>query len=154
MESTNARLLRDFMEHYSDLALYDRYLATDIEYISLNWDHPELRQILPWAGTHKGIAAFRECAEKIAASWDILIFDFERVMAEGDDVAAFGRFTYETKTVNQRTHSPFAIWVKVRDGKIHFFQFLEDTYSTGSSFRKRGKWRVSNINGELEVGTE
>jgi ketosteroid isomerase-like protein len=154
VESPNARLVRDFMQHYTDLASFDRYLAPDIEYISLNWENPELRRIMPWAGSHKGIAAFRECAEKIAASWDILSFDFERVMAEGDDVAAFGRFAYETKILKQRTHSPFAIWAKVRDGKIHFFQFLEDTYNTSASFRKRGNWSVSNVNGELEVGTE
>lgn len=153
MDTPNAKLVRDFMQHYADLASFDRYLTPDIEYISLNRDNPELGQILPWAGSHKGIDAFRECAEKIVASWDILSFEFERVMGEGDDVAAFGRFAYETKVLKQRTQSPFAIWAKVRDGKICFFQFLEDTYSTSASFRRRGAWSVRTVNGELEVGT-
>jgi ketosteroid isomerase-like protein len=153
VESANVRLVRDFMQHFTDLASFDRYLAPDVEYISLNWENPELRRIMPWAGSHKGIAAFRECAQQIADSWDILRFDFERVMGEGDDVAAFGRFVYETKMLKQQTHSPFAIWAKVRDGKISFFQFLEDTYHTAASFRTRGNWRVRNLNGEVEVGT-
>lgn len=75
-------------------------------------------------------------------------------MSEENDVAAFGRFVYETKVLKQRTHSPLALWAKVQDGKIHFIQSLEDTYNTAASFRRRGVWSVSTVNGESEVGTE
>ena len=75
-------------------------------------------------------------------------------MSEGNDVALFGRFVYESKVLKHRTHSPFAVRAKVQDGKIRFFQFLEDTYNTAASFRKRGVWSVSTLNGESEVGTE
>jgi uncharacterized protein len=66
----------------TDLATFDRYLAPDITYLSLTWENPELQRILPWAGSHKGITAFKACAQKIAGGWDILRFDFERVIGE------------------------------------------------------------------------
>ena len=33
-------------------------VAEDATYISLNFDNPELKQILPWTGTSKGSQAF------------------------------------------------------------------------------------------------
>ena len=35
-----------------------RLVAEDATYISLNFDNPELKQILPWTGTSKGPQAF------------------------------------------------------------------------------------------------
>ena len=126
VESPHARVVRDFMQHYTDLASFDRYLAPNIEYISLptgrtrNCDESCLGPVHTRGSRHSESAQ-----KKLPPSWDILSFDFERVMAEGDDVVAFGRFAYETKILKRRMHPPFAIWAKVRDGKIHFFQFLE-----------------------------
>ena len=38
--------------------------------------------------------------------------------------------------------SPFAILLRVVDGKVTHFQFLEDSYATAASFRKDGSWTV------------
>ena len=40
----------------------------------------------------------------------------------------FGSFTYKTKTLGEEITSPFALLVKVTDGKIGYVQFLEDTF--------------------------
>jgi hypothetical protein len=38
--------------------------------------------------------------------------------------------------------SPFSILAKIKDGKIVYFQFMEDTYATASTFRVSGKWKI------------
>ncbi len=48
----------------------------------------------------------------------------------------FGKFTYRSVTVGQVFTSPFPILAKVHDGKITYFQFMEDTYASSSSFRQ------------------
>jgi hypothetical protein len=30
------------------------YLAPDVTYVSLNYDNPDLKKIMPWAGTSRG----------------------------------------------------------------------------------------------------
>jgi len=38
--------------------------------------------------------------------------------------------------------SPFSILAKVRAGKIVYFQYMEDTYATASTFKISGTWKV------------
>ncbi|XXE71680.1 hypothetical protein J3P90_08795 [Pseudomonas sp. D3-10] len=63
-------------------------------------------------------------------------------MASGEDVAVFGKFTYRSVAVGHVFTSPFSIHAKVRDGKMIYFQFMEDTYASASSFRQSGSWMV------------
>jgi hypothetical protein len=35
-----------------------RLVAEDADYVSLNFENPQLKQILPWAGTSKGRQAY------------------------------------------------------------------------------------------------
>jgi hypothetical protein len=66
-------------------------MAEDAIYISLNFEDPELKRVMPWTGTSSGPEAF--------------------------------------------IRSPFSIHAKVKDGKIAFFQFMEDTFATARSFK-------------------
>jgi hypothetical protein len=43
-----------------------RLIAEDATYISLNFDNPELNQILPWTGTSKGPQAFIDTFSRVA----------------------------------------------------------------------------------------
>ncbi len=53
----------------------------------------------------------------------------------GENVAVFGSFT-RSVSIGKLFRSPFAIHAKVRDGKIVFFQFMEETIaSAGRSAR-------------------
>ncbi len=38
--------------------------------------------------------------------------------------------------------SPFSIHAKVRDGKIVYFQFVEDTFATARAFSSAGTWTI------------
>ena len=123
-------------------AAAQRLVAPDATYISLNFDNPELKKILPWTGTYKGPEAYSYTFLRVANYWEIEDFTVTDKIASGEDVAIFGKFTYRSVTVGQAFTSPFSIHAKVRDGKITYFQFMEDTYASSASFRQSGSWIV------------
>lgn len=119
-----------------------RLVAPDAIYVSLNFSNPELKEIEPWAGTSKGPEGFSSTFERVATYWKIEDFKVTDIFGTGESVAVFGRFTYRSVAVGTSFTSPFSIHAKVKDGKIVFFQFMEDTYASASSFRQSGSWTV------------
>ena len=120
----------------------DRLVAPDATYVSLNFSNPELKKIMPWTGTDKGPRAYSGTFLRVANYWTIEDFTVTDKFASGEDVAVFGRFTYRSVATGHAITSPFSIHAKVRDDKIVYFQFMEDTYATASSFRQTGSWVV------------
>ena len=59
-----------------------------------------------------------------------------------ENVAVFGTFTYKSNTLRKVATSPFSILAKVKNGKIVYFQFMEDTFATAATFRVSGHWRI------------
>ncbi|GGY92601.1 hypothetical protein GCM10007388_27480 [Pseudoduganella plicata] len=119
-----------------------RLVAEDAVYISLNFDNPELKEIEPWTGTARGPQAFSSTFARVAKYWTIEDFTVTDMFGSGEHVAAFGSFTYRSVAVGTSFRSPFSIHAKVKDGKITYFQFMEDTYASASSFRQSGSWTV------------
>jgi ketosteroid isomerase-like protein len=133
-----------------------RLVAPDAVYISLNFDNPELKQIEPWTGTASGRDAYSRTFLQVAAYWAIEAFSVTSAFASGEDVAIFGSFTYRSVAVGRVFTSPFSVHAKVRDGQIVYFQFMEDTYASASSFRQSGSWTVktTEATAAFEVGAE
>ncbi|WP_306350063.1 nuclear transport factor 2 family protein [Flavobacterium sp. '19STA2R22 D10 B1'] len=151
MENSNVQIVKDFLNNYSDVSSFPTYLSSDVVYISLNENDDPLRKIMVWAGRHEGIEEFIKYSTIISENMMFNKFEVEYVFGEGEDVAVFGNIEIESKNLNQKAHSPFAIRIKVQNGKINHFQFFEDTYETASTYRVSGTWKVSNSNGEFEV---
>lgn len=133
-----------------------RLVAPDATYVSLNFDNPELKEIEPWTGTAKGPTAYSSTFMRVASYWKIEDFIVTDQIASGEDVAIFGKFTYRSVVVGKVFTSPFSIHAKVRDGKMTYFQFMEDTYASASSFRTAGSWTVQTTKDSAprEVGAE
>lgn len=123
-------------------AAAERLVASDATYISLNFENPELQKIFPWTGTNYGPKAFSSLSLQVASYCDIEDFTVTDAISSDDDVAIFGRFTYRSVTLGHVFTSPFSIHAKVRDGKMTYFQFMEDTDASTSSFRQSGSWTV------------
>ena len=119
-----------------------RLVAPDAIYVSLNFDNPELKKIEPWAGTSKGPDEFSNTFSRVAKYWKIEDFKVTDMFGSGENVAVFGTFTYRSVAVGTSFRSPFSILAKVRNGKIQYFQFMEDTYASAASFRQSGSWIV------------
>ncbi|WP_226817049.1 nuclear transport factor 2 family protein [Advenella sp. FME57] len=161
-EAQSAASLSVVMEFLSNTApdkveaAAQRLAAPDATYISLNFNNPELQKILPWTGTNKGPEAFSNLFLQLADYWKTEDFTVTDKLASGEDVAIFGKFTYRSIAVDRVFTSPFSVHAKVRDGKMIYFQFMEDTYASASSFRQSGSWTVktSEDAGPFKVGKE
>ena len=130
----------------------EKLVDENATYISLNFDNKELEQIEPWAGTRKGRQIYIDTFSNVGTYWDVNEFKITNVLGENNTVAVFGSFTYTSVEVGHRFTSPFSILAEVNDGKITFFQFMEDTYASARSFRKSGSWEIQNNNRNIRVG--
>jgi uncharacterized protein len=118
--------------------------APDVTYVSLNHSNPDLHKIMPWCGTGRGADAISKTFHDVSEYWNVDAFSPEAIFGEDENVAVFGQFTYTSTKMQKKVTSPFAIFCKVRDGKITYMQFMEDTFATGASFRSGGAWKFQS----------
>lgn len=123
-------------------AAADRLVAAEATYISLSFDNPELKRILPWAGTSSGRQAFIDTFIGVAKYWNVEDFQVTSLFGADENVAVFGSFTYRSKTRNHLFSSPFSIHAKVKNHQIVYFQFMEDTFASSRSFSSGGEWTI------------
>ncbi len=130
-----------------------RLVAPDATYVSLNFDNPDLRRIMPWAGTRTGPEAVLDTYTRVGRFWRSEAFEVGELFGDGGNVAVFGRFTYRSATLGKAVTSPFAILAKVSAGQVVFMQFMEDTFGTASTFRSGGvaTYRSDPDGGEVEL---
>ena len=131
-------------------------VAPDATYVSLTYDNPDLKKLMPWAGTHKGdgAQAILKTFQDVNAFWVVEAFDPQQVLNDGENVAVFGSFTLRSVKLNKRFTSPFSVLATVKNEKVTYMQYMEDTFGTGSTFRSGGKWLFQSdpAGGEVEVG--
>jgi uncharacterized protein len=153
MAQTPTEVVRQFLANTTNPTIVKGLVDEDATYVSLNYDNPDLKKILPWTGTGKGPQAFIDTFTRVSQFWQILAFSLEELFGTGENVAVFGRFTYRSTTLGKTVESPFSILARVRDGKIVYFQFMEDTFATAASFKSGGSSRFhSDPNGkEIEI---
>ena len=122
------------LQNLGDASVVRSLVHEDATYVSLNYDNPDLHKIMPWCGTNKGVSAVINNLQMIYGCWDVLEFNPGEIFGSDDRVALFGSFKYRSKVVNKIVSSPFAIFAKLNDRKISYFQFMEDTFATAASF--------------------
>lgn len=77
------------------------------------------------------------------------------MFTDGESVAVFGRFTYESTVLSKSVTSPFSVFAKVRNGRCTYMQFMEGTFATAASFRSGGSWTFqSDPEGTEGISTE
>ncbi len=153
MAQTPPEVVRQFLANTTNPMMVKSLVAEDATYVSLNYDNPDLKKIMPWTGTGKGPQAFVDTFARVSHFWQILAFSVEELFGVDENVAVFGRFTYKSTTQGKTVESPFSILSRVHDGKIVYFQFMEDTFATAASFKSGGSSRFhSDPNGkEVEI---
>ena len=128
-------------------------MAEDATYVSLNFDNPELKRIMPWAGTQTGPEALLGTYTRVGRYWTNEGFEIDEIFGAGEDVAVFDSFTDCSTTLGKAITSPFAILARVSDGQVNYMQFMENTYGTASTFRSGGTavYRADLEGGEVEL---
>jgi uncharacterized protein len=146
-------VVRMLLENVKNASVVKELCAADVTYVSLNYSNPDLRKVMPWCGTNQGPDAILKTFHDVAKFWSIESFTPEDVFGEKENVAVFGRFTYTSTKLRKTVTSPFAILCRVKDGKITYMQFMEDTFCTASSFRAGGTWKFQSdpAGGEVQI---
>ena len=74
----------------------DSLVTPDITYVSLNFDNPDLKKIMPWAGTSRGPESTVKTFVDVSRYWEVQSFQPEALFGSEGYAAMFGRFTYKS----------------------------------------------------------
>jgi ketosteroid isomerase-like protein len=153
--TTPLELVQTLLSNPTNLEHVRGLTTEDVTYVSLNFDNPELHQVLPWTGINRGPQSIVNVFNGIGKVWETKAFEVRDVIANEHSVAMFGSFTYQTRTLGKEITSPFALLARVTGDKISYIQFLEDTFGTASTFRAAGTWHFRGVanGGEVSVGS-
>jgi len=153
MASNLTAILLELLQNTTNAAVVNRLMTPDAVYVSLNFDNPDLKRVMPWTGTHKGPQAVPEVFEAIHRYWKTLDFQVTDTIEQGDRVAFFGSFTYESNVTGRRITSPFALLARFERDRVAYVQFLEDSYGTAGSFKTGGATRFHSdpLGNEINV---
>lgn len=154
MPKTNVQIVQELLAGATDPEVVNALVAPDADYMSLTYDHPNLQKIMPFAGMHRGAgpAAVLNTFQTVHKFWTIEKFEPQQILGDGDNVAIFGSFTLTSKSVGRTFTSPFCVLATVKNGRVTYMQYLEDTLGTSSTFRSGGaaKYRSDPAGGEIE----
>ena len=153
MSTNRTEVLQQLLENSTNLAALKQLMTPDATYVSLNFDNPELKKVMPWACSHKGPQSIPEVFEAIRRFWTTLDFKVTDAIEQGDRVAFFGSFTYKSNVTGREITSPFSLLARFDGDKVAHVQFLEDSFGTAGSFKTGGSTRFhSDPSGkEIEV---
>jgi uncharacterized protein len=152
VEQTPVDIVRRLLGDPTNPQVVSELVADESVYVSLNFEDPDLKRIMPWCGTGHGSAALLQTFTDVARYWRIEEFEITDIFGSDNRVAAFGRFSYVSAVLGQKVTSPFAVLAKVENGKVVYTQFMEDSFATARSFRSGGTWTIqSNPDGSRIV---
>lgn len=103
------------------------------EVLDLFAEEIEMRSVLdpslsnPLAGTHRSRAGAAEYFAALSRDWEMLYFDVERFIAEGDEVVMVGRCGYRNKTTGREVHTPKVDLWHFENGRATRFSEFYDT---------------------------
>ena len=74
MATSLTQVLQQLLQNTTNIQVLRQLMTPDATYVSLNFDNPELKKVMPWAGTHKGPQALPEVFGAIQRFWKTLDF--------------------------------------------------------------------------------
>ena len=151
MSANRIAVVEGFLQNTTNLKVVQQLATPDVTYVSLSFDNPELKKVMPWTGTHKGPEEIPNVFAGIQTYWKTLDFKVTDAIEQGDRVAMFGSFTFKSNVTGREITSPFALLVRFEGDKIAYLQFLEDTYGTAGSFKTGGASRFHSDPSGREV---
>jgi uncharacterized protein len=151
MSANLTAVLQQLLQNTTNLKVLRELMTSDVTYVSLNFDNPELKKIEPWAGTHKGPQELADVFGAIQRCWKTLDFKVTDTIEQGSRVSLFGSFTYKSNVTGKEITSPFALLARFEGDKVSYLQFLEDSYGTAGSFKTGGATRFHSDPSGKEV---
>jgi ketosteroid isomerase-like protein len=135
-------VMKAILANPTDIANVRAWTTPDVTYVSLNYDNPMLKSVMPWCGTRHGPEVIVQTFVDVARFWAVEAFEPRAVFGDSEHAAMFGSFTYRSTVLGKPVTSPFAVYARVVDGKCVYLQFMEDTLATTESFHESGQWVI------------
>ncbi len=92
----------------------------------VEWQVPEMENVR-YCGKRRGIESVRDFFSAIADDLELLQFEPQEFIAQGDKVVALGHYSWRVKATGREFSSEWAHVYTVRDGKIIRFHEYMDT---------------------------
>ena len=102
----------------------------------VEWHVPEMEDV-PFAGPRRGIAGVRDFFIAVTEGLDVLRFETNEYIAQGDKVVALGRYSWRVKATGREFSSDFAHVCTIRGGKIVRFHEYMDTAAEVRAHKQR-----------------
>ena len=151
MAASLTNLLQQILQNTTNVDALRQLMTPDATYVSLNFDNPELKKVMPWTGTHTGPQSLPEVFGAIQRFWTTLDFKVTDAIEQGNRVALFGSFTYQSNVTGKKVTSPFGLLARFEADRVAHIQFLEDSYATAGSFKTGGATRFHSDPAGQEV---
>jgi ketosteroid isomerase-like protein len=122
---------------------YERFKAGDIRALlqsfseQVEWQLPTMQNV-PFAGTWRGRDGVSQFFSTLASTQDIVEFQPEETIAQGDQVVVLGRFAMRVKSTGKLSVSTWAhVWT-IAGGKITRFREYVDTAAVSQAHSSDG----------------
>lgn len=150
--TNNIAILKEFLNGAFSLetlpTTVEKLVHEKAEYISLNFDNPDLKKIEPWCGTSYGKDAYISNFTGVLSHWDVTSFEIQIDMQNEEYAMVFGAFSLKSKTLGKEAHSPMCAIAKIENNKIVKFIYLEDTLATAFTFKVGGEYSFHTLMGD------
>src|ERR1700683_1808259 len=111
-------VLQRLLQNTTNSKVLGQLMTPDATYVSLNFDNPELKKIMPWAGTHVGPQCVPEAFAAMQRFCKTLDFKGTDTIEQGNRVAYFGAFTYKSNTTGKEITSTFSLLARFEGEKV------------------------------------
>jgi ketosteroid isomerase-like protein len=90
---------------------------------------------LPWIGRRSGHGAVSDFIRGTRLLLEPVRFDVKGISANDDSAVIFGNLASKVNATGRNIESPFALILRISDGKIARFQMLEDSFAVSRAAR-------------------
>lgn len=100
----------------------------------VSWQLPETENV-PFAGKRRGQGEVGQFFATLADVQDVVRFEPQEFIAQGDKVIALGQYTWRVKVSGREYGSDWAHVFTIRDGKISGFNEYMDTAAATNAYK-------------------
>jgi ketosteroid isomerase-like protein len=121
------------------LSMYEAFGRGDVQFIldnvtdDVDWI-TEGPSLIPYAGHLKGKAAVLGFFQAIGSTQDNPRLTTDHVVAQGDGVATFGRYSFTAKATGKYVDTAIGHYFQIKDGKVSRFLDFCDTAALAAAY--------------------
>jgi uncharacterized protein len=131
-EQESAKVVEQVYGHFKsgDIQSLLNLMLDDVE-----WELPNIENV-PFAGKCHGYEEVGKFFKSLADTEEVLHFEPEEFIAQGDKVVALGHYRWRVKSTGREWEADWAHVFTIRDGKVSKMHEYTDTAAVASAFQQ------------------